>query len=53
MATKVGVMTKKTMHGTWISNALFGPGIFPDITNAGHRNTAHKIGEYEIWHWIV
>lgn len=31
IATNAGVKTRKTMHGIWISKALLGPGIFPDI----------------------
>jgi hypothetical protein len=33
IATKAGVVTRKTIHGTWISKALLGPGVFLDIAN--------------------
>jgi hypothetical protein len=31
IATNAGVKTRKTIHGTWISKALLGPGRLPDI----------------------
>lgn len=31
IATKAGVVTRKTTHGTWISKALLGPRVFLDI----------------------
>lgn len=33
IATKAGVVTRKTIHGTWISKALLGPGVFLDIAD--------------------
>lgn len=33
MATKAGVVTRKTIHGTWIPKALLGPGVFLVIAN--------------------